>query len=290
MPIALLGANGQLGREFLQTVQADLVPLSRAQGDLTRPLELRRALEAIRPSVVLNCAAYTLVDQAETEPHAAFAVNAWGVRDLALICRDLDCTLVHISTNYVFGLDENRRTPYVETDLPGPTSTYGNSKLAGEYFVQTHCPKHFILRTCGLYGPTDPQSKRSNFVETILRKAATGQPLRLVNDQVCTPTSTYDLVQAVAECLRSEQYGLYHVTNSGACTWYEFARAILELTRQNTPISPIGTPDYPVPAKRPIYSVLEHQQWIEHGFAPLRPWAEALSGYLRRRDKYLAAA
>src|SRR5262249_54147366 len=146
------GAAGQLGRDLCPRLSGEVVPLGRPQADLTRPDPLRALLTELRPDAVINCAAYNFVDKAETEPEAAFAVNAWGVRVLATICRDLDCTLVHISTDYVFGVEPSRRIPYDEMDAPGPVSVYGLSKLAGEYLVRSLCPKHFVVRTCGLYG------------------------------------------------------------------------------------------------------------------------------------------
>src|SRR3954471_24762379 len=151
MRFAVLGAAGQLGRDLCPRLPGDVVPLDRSRADLASPDQLRATLTELRPAVVVNCAAYNFVDKAETEPDAAFAVNAWSVRALARICRDLDCTLVHFSTDYVFGLDTNRRTPFETTDAPGPVSVYGMSKLAGEYAVQAECPKHFVIRTCGLY-------------------------------------------------------------------------------------------------------------------------------------------
>src|SRR5262249_13541175 len=149
---AVLGAAGQLGRDLGPRLAGDVVALTRVEADLTRPDTLRAALAGARPDVVVNCAAYNFVGKAESEPAAAFAVNAWGVRDLALICRDLGCALVHFSSDYVFGLDEARQTPRAETDAPGPVGVYGLSKLAGEYLVRAICPRHFVLRTCGLYG------------------------------------------------------------------------------------------------------------------------------------------
>src|SRR5262249_39753066 len=149
MRCAILGAGGQLGRDLAPRVEGEVTCLTRGQADLTRPETLRAALEELRPQVVINCAAYNLVDKAESDPKTAFAVNALGVRQLAILCRDLDCTLVHFSSDYVFGLDETRRAPYAETDAPGPISVYGQSKLAGEDSVRAVCPRHLLIRTCG---------------------------------------------------------------------------------------------------------------------------------------------
>src|SRR5262249_8549339 len=178
-----------------------------------RPESLQEALLQVRPKVVVNCAAYNFVDKAESEPLAAFAVNAWGVRALAQICRDLDCSLVHFSTDYVFGLDTARGSPYRETDAPGPASVYGLSKLAGEYLVRFICPKHFVIRTCGLYGVWGSGGKGGNFVETMLRLAGQGKPLRVVADQQCTPSYTVDIASAAAALIQTERFGLYHLTN-----------------------------------------------------------------------------
>src|SRR5262249_30317645 len=152
MKHVVLGAAGQLGSELCSRLPGNVIGLTRTQADLTQPEMLRAALSELRPDVVLNCAAYNFVDRAESERDAAFAVNTWGVLALAKICRDLDCTLVHYSTDYVFGLESERTSPYAETDRPGPVSVYGLSKLAGEYWVSGICSKYCIIRTCGLYG------------------------------------------------------------------------------------------------------------------------------------------
>jgi dTDP-4-dehydrorhamnose reductase len=278
MRIAILGAAGQLGQEFARILPGEFVALARAAADLSNPPALRAKLQEIGPSVVINCASYNAVDRAESEPDAAFAVNALGVRSLALLCRELDCTLVHFSTNYVFGLDQDRAVPYVESDVPGPISVYAASKAAGEWFVRSLCPKHFVLRTCGLYGGSG--TRRGNFVETMLRKAAEGEPVRVVADQLCTPTSAADLARASLPLLGSSDYGLYHVTNAGACSWFEFALAIFAMSGSRTPLTPIRSEEFVLPAKRPGYSVLSNARWIRAGFAPLRPWQDALAEYL----------
>src|SRR5437868_9512036 len=228
MHYAVLGAVGQLGRDLCPRLGGHVTALTRAEADLTRPETLQATLTELRPQVVINCAAYNFVDQAETEPEAAFAVNAWGVRALATICRDLDCVLMHFSTDYVFGLDEGRSVPYQETEAPGPVSVYGLSKLTGEYLVRALCPRHFVVRTCGLYGVWGSGGKGGNFVETMLRLASQGKPLRVVADQTCTPSYTADVAEAALALVRAGRHGLYHVRSGGACSWHEFARAIFE--------------------------------------------------------------
>jgi dTDP-4-dehydrorhamnose reductase len=282
---AVLGAAGQLGRDLCPRLPGEVVSLTRDRADLARPETLRAALDELRPDVVVNCAAYNFVDRAEAEPPAAFAVNAFGVRDLALLCRERDCTLVHFSTDYVFGLDEKRRTPWAETDAPGPVSVYGLSKLAGEYFVRALCPRHVVVRTCGLYGIWGSGGKGGNFVEAMLRKAGKGEPVRVVADQVCTPSYTADVAAAAVELIRSGGCGLFHVTNAGPCTWHDFARAIFELAGVTADLTPITSAEYGAPARRPAYSVLEPAACRALGLAPLRPWREALAAYLEERKR-----
>jgi dTDP-4-dehydrorhamnose reductase len=281
----VLGAAGQLGRDLCPRLAGDVVALTRAEADLTRPETLRAALADARPDVVVNCAAYNFVDKAESEPAAAFAVNAWAVRDLALVCRDLGCALVHYSTDYVFGLDEARQTPWAETDAPGPVSVYGLSKLAGEYLVRALCPRHFVLRTCGLYGVWGSGGKGGNFVETMLRVAGQGKPLRVVADQTCTPSYAADVAAATAALVPTGRYGLYHVTNADACTWHEFARAIFELAGVPADLTAIPSREYAAAARRPAYSVLAGRALAAAGVPPPRPWRDALAAYLAERKQ-----
>jgi dTDP-4-dehydrorhamnose reductase len=277
---AVLGAGGQLGHDLCQRLPGEVVRLARADVDLTRPDMVRSALQTLRPDVVINCAAYNLVDRAEEEWTAAFAVNAWGVRTLAEACGEFDCTLVHFSSDYVFGLESGRQTPYAETDAPGPVSAYGVSKLAGEYLARAVAPRHFVIRTCGLYGIHGAGGKGGNFVQTMLRLAAAGKPLRVVADQCCTPSSTVDVATAAAALVQTGAYGLYHVTNAGSCTWYEFARTIFEKAGVPADLTPIASSEWKAPARRPAYSVLGLDKYSALGLTPLRPWQDALGAYL----------
>jgi dTDP-4-dehydrorhamnose reductase len=279
---AVLGAAGQLGRELCQYLPGEVHAFTRADIDLTRP-ETLAPLRELHPDCVLNCAAYNLVDRAESEPEGALAVNALGVRHLARLCGALDCTLVHFSTNYVFGLDADRRTPYLETDPPGPLGAYGLSKLAGEYFVRALCPRHFVIRTCGLYGRPVPGGKGGNFMTTMLARAASGQPLRVVHDQVCTPTYTADLAAATAALLETACYGLHHITNAGACTWFEFAEAIFAGAGLDVTVTPVTSADFSSAARRPAYSVLTSGRADLPSAMRLRSWQEALHEFLQDR-------
>ncbi len=288
MRFAVLGALGQLGRDLCPLLPGEVIPLSRADADLSCPGDARRLLERLKPDTVINCAAYNLVDRAESDPAAAFAVNAHAVRELALACRDLGCLLVHFSTDHVFGLDENRK-PWRETDAPGPVSVYGASKLAGEHLVRAVCPRHLLIRTCGLYGRHGSGGKGGNFVETMLRLASQGKPLRVVNDQVCTPSSTVDVAVGTVALIEKGRTGLYHLTCDGACSWFEFARTIFDLAGVAAEMRPISSAEYGAAARRPAYSVLDTAKYQELGRPPLRSWREALADYLERRATAMAA-
>jgi dTDP-4-dehydrorhamnose reductase len=282
---AVVGATGQLGVELCALLADQVSGLNRLQADLTRPESMREALQSLRPEVVINCAAHNFVDRAESEMEAAFAVNAWGVRNLAEICRELDCVLVHFSTNYVFGLDEKRRNPYAEADLPGPISLYGLSKLNGEYFARFLSPKHFVIRTAGLFGHGGRGGNKTNFVELMLRLAGQGKPIRVVADQVCTPTSTRDLARATIALIQTQRYGLYHLTNSGACSWHEFAQTIFEIAGVRANLSAVSSQEFGAPARRPRYSVMATGAYESLDLPRPRPWRDALAEYLQERSK-----
>lgn len=282
MKIAILGAHGQLGGELVRLLGSAALPFSHADLDVTQPASVAAQFDRQSFDAVINCAAYNAVDLAETEGDAAFRGNALGPCVIAECCQRQGIPLVHISTDHVFGQDVERRTPYVETDAPGPLGAYGRSKLAGEELVRTTCARHFILRTCGLYGWHGRSGKR-NFVETMLKLGREMSELRVVADQRCTPTSTHDLAEAIIELLATPEYGTYHVTNSGDCSWAEFATEILRIANLPTVVIPITTPEYGAKAPRPAYSVLNCEKLAGVIGRPLRPWGEALHLYLSER-------
>jgi dTDP-4-dehydrorhamnose reductase len=290
MKIAVLGAQGQLGRDLGPRLAGEVVPLTRADIDLAKPETIAAAIDSLRPDIFVNCAAYNFVDLAETEPAAAFLVNAWGVRALANACREVNCRLVHFSTDYVFGLDASRTEPFSETDAPGPVSVYGLSKLAGEYFVRGADPRNLVIRTCGLYGAWGSGGKGGNFVETMLKLGRQGKPLRVVDDQRCTPSSTVDVAEAAAELMRINAGGLFHVTNGGSCTWFEFATEVFRQAKLTVDLMPIPSAEYPKPARRPRFSVLSCAALAKAGVAAPRPWPEALAAYLAEKASQRAPA
>jgi len=282
MRVLVIGASGQLGTDLVKVMDDwDLVPMTHADLDICDFVYARKVLEEKKPNIVINTAAFNQVDDCEEEVSKAFWVNAFAVRNLAQICADLDCMLVHVSTNYVF--DGYKKEPYKEDDLPNPLSVYGTSKLVGEYFVRNICPRHFVIRTSGLYGVAGSRAKGGNFVETMIRLAEGGRPIRVVNDQVLTPTYTRDLAEKIEELIQTEVYGLYHITNSGECSWYEFAAKIFELLDLNPDLGPTTTAEYGAQARRPAYAVLARNKLKELELNDLRPWQEALEAYLKER-------
>jgi dTDP-4-dehydrorhamnose reductase len=284
MRIALLGSNGQLGRDLLaQLSEHELFPLTRQEFDVTDHARARSVISDLKPDLVLNTTAYHRVDDCESQPELAYNVNVLAVLNLVRISNDLDAALVHFSTDYVF--DGKSRTPYSEDSVALPLSIYGNSKLAGELLVRTMARKYFVIRTCGLYGNAGSRGKGGNFVETMLSKARNGDPIRVVNDQILSPTSTLEVARQMKSLLTSTHYGLFHMTSEGACSWFEFATAIFELAEIPADLSPTTSDAYKSPAKRPQYSVLENGRLKKLGLNRMRHWREGLSEYLNLRTK-----
>jgi len=290
LKLALIGANGMLAQMIKRVAPAgyDIINLFRPEFDIVDRNQVLSLLKRIQPDVIVNCAAYTNVDGCETNEESAIQVNGAGPGYLAEAALDVGATLVHISTDYVFPGD--KMEPYSEDDATGPLSAYGRSKLAGEQaLLSSGLTNYFILRTSWLYGPGG-----NNFVETILRLAGEREELRIVADQHGSPTFTADLANAIFHLLMAAQgqqaYGIYHFSNNGICTWYEFANRIVSLARSNNlPIKvdrllPIRTEEYPLPAKRPAYSVFSKTKY-EAVTGQVSPcWQESLESYFKMRQ------
>ncbi|PSO56084.1 MAG: dTDP-4-dehydrorhamnose reductase [Cyanobacteria bacterium QS_7_48_42] len=262
--ILLTGVNGQLGQDLQRTLAGwgEVTGTGREQMDLAQPAQIRHVIEELKPEVIINTAAYTAVDQAETETEKAKALNAIAPSVIAELAQQQGAALVHLSTDYVF--DGSKNTPYTEEDTPNPVSVYGQSKLAGEQAVRANCDRHLILRTAWVYGACG----KKNFVKTMLRVGAEREELRVVADQVGTPSWTGEIASAITQLLppNPNLTGTYHFTNSGVASWYDFAIAIFEEAQQlGFPLKvqrvvPLTTPEYPTPAQRPPYSVLSTQK------------------------------
>jgi len=285
--VAVIGANGQLGTDLCRALEGiDLVALTEADIDIAEMGSVRNALEGHRPEIIINTAAYVRVDDCEDERETAFRVNALGARNVALVAQELGARLVQLSTDYVFGGEpEPRTTPYTEFDTPVPLSMYGKSKLTGESLVRHFCLRHFVVRSSALFGVAGSMGKGTNFVETMIRLGKERDELRVVDDQVFSPTYTRDLADKIAELMVTEHYGTFHVTNRGACSWYEFAVEILRLADITTPVVPITSDMYPQKAARPRYSVLDNFHLRLLGIDDMRSWQEALVGYVGERGQ-----
>jgi len=277
--LLITGARGQLGRELtmlLQDSAHQVVGVTHADCDITSPRAVARVMEQVHPDAVINCAAWTGVDAAEDHRDVAFAVNAAGARVLAVECERRGSLLCHISTDYVF--DGTATSPYREDAAPHPLGVYGASKAAGEAEVRAVSPRHQIVRTAWLYGQDGP-----NFVLTMVRLARERGELRVVADQRGAPTWTGHLAPALVQLVERGSPGTFHLTNSGDTTWHGFATAIVADAGLDVPVVAITTVEYPTPAPRPAYAVLDNAEWRRLGNGALPHWREGLREYLRRR-------
>ena len=266
MKVLLIGANGQLGSDLLKVFQAagdTVVPATHAQLDVCSEAQISEVMAQAKPDVVLNTAAYHRVDECEHKSALAFQVNGTAAMYLAQACKAAGSTLVHYSTDYVFGGYE-KSSPYDEIDLPAPVNVYGTSKVVGEHLIAAYTHRYFAIRTCGLYGLAGSSGKGGNFVETMLKKALAGEAIRVVDDQILTPTYTADLAQATRGLILTGRYGLYHVSSEGQCSWYEFTRYLFERAAVDAKLSPVKSSEFASPVKRPANSVLSK--------AKLRGW------------------
>ena len=282
MRIAVIGADGQLGSDLVRTLARDeVIPLYYPEFDVTRPERVRSILRGLRPDTVINTAAFHRVDECEDDPEMSFRVNSIAVRDLARLAADLGFVLVHFSTDYVF--DGRKKAPYTEADPPNPLNVYAVSKLAGEYFLRALTEKHFLIRSCGLFGEASSREKGYNFVDKMIALAEDGEPLRVVDDQWVSPTSAAELAERTSELLRTDHYGLYHLTSEGQCTWFQFAQEIFSLLGRRPHLEPVDSKTFGAKARRPLYSVLENKRAEETGLRDFSSWNDALRAYLGKK-------
>ena len=279
--VIVTGADGQLGSELCRQLGSRALGLTRNDCDLSDPAQTQRMLNEYRPQIVINSAAYTAVDRAEAEIALCHSINADAVLVLANACRNVDATLVQVSTDYVFGGDQERSLPYCEEDEPSPLSVYGRSKLAGEQYA-AEAGKYFVVRTCGLYGRR-VKPTQSNFVDTMLRLSGERDLLRVVADQHCTPSYCAHVAKAILQLMETNVFGLYHLVNAGATTWYELATEIFRIAGIDVCVEPIASDEYKTVAKRPNYSVLCTNKLSALGIR-LPTWKEALKEYLQTCD------
>jgi len=281
MKIAVVGADGQLGTDVVKAFTAngdETVSLTHSDIEVTDKESVSERLTASRPKIVVNTSAMHHVEKCEQDPAAAFSVNALGAKNLALAAKDIGATLVHVSTDYVF--DGEKKIPYEESDAPRPLNAYGNSKLSGEYFVRSTVAEHFVLRTSAIYGKSPCRAKGGlNFIELMLKLARERGEVRVVGDEVVSPTSTKDIARQIVALSRSDSYGLYHATAEGSCSWHAFAREIFDLAGVKVNLMMAGPNEFPIKVPRPKYSVLENAGLKRHGLNVFQPWQQGLREY-----------
>jgi dTDP-4-dehydrorhamnose reductase len=276
MKIIVTGANGQLGQELVKQLKGtpfSIFAFNKTELDITDQVKVQKTIEKIQPDIIINAAAYTKVDLAETEEETAYNVNGFAQRNLAAAAEKVGAKICYVSTDYVF--DGTASTPYKEYDNRNPLGVYGKSKYIGEQLTQTLSSRYFIVRTAWVYGEYGP-----NFVKTMLKLAEERDELGVVYDQVGSPTYTVDLAGFIINLVQTNKYGIYHATNSGTCSWYEFAKAIFEETGINIKVKPLTSEQFPRPAARPNYSVLDNMALRINGFPPLRHWRDGLTSFI----------
>ncbi|KPV60382.1 dTDP-4-dehydrorhamnose reductase [Paenibacillus sp. A3] len=280
MRIFVTGASGQLGTDLIDLFKEtgfEVFGTSSKNLDITDRKAVECVISEKCPDIIVHSAAYTKVDQAEQDMDEAYAVNAYGTRNIAMAAQNCSAKLIYISTDYVF--DGTSQVPYNEFSPTSPQSVYGKSKLAGEQFVRQWIPKHYIIRTSWLFG-----KHGSNFVNTMLKLAGERAQLNVVHDQFGSPTYTADLAEFVLQLLDKELYGTYHASNTGVCSWYEFSKEIFQQAGlQHVQVNPVSTSEFPRPAPRPSYSVMDHMAIRVNGLKDLRHWKEALSAFLLQK-------
>lgn len=285
--VAVIGANGQLGSELIKVLSQDdtiqLFPLTHSDIEITKDEETKRVLDLVNPDIVINTAAFHKVDDCEKNTDKAFLVNAFAQKKIAEYCQKKNATSVFISTDHVFGLNREKKTPYKETDFPGPLNVYGVSKLSGEYFTKYSCEKHFVIRSGGLFGSTPSSIKGENFVESIISLAKKGHEIRVVNDQILSPTYTNNLARQIHQLLSTNYHGTYHATAQGECSWFDFAKEVFNLIKFQAKLIPVTSKEYYTNIKRPQYCVLENAALKETNLDIMLDWKVGLIEYLKEK-------
>jgi dTDP-4-dehydrorhamnose reductase len=283
MKYAIIGVDGQVGQEFRKCLPVEsVIPLTRGQIDVTDASSTSGCIEGLDCDVVVNLAAFHNVNECEEEPTKAFEVNAIGAGRVAQVAKRGGKKAVYFSSDYVFGQDADRRSPYLESDATGPLNAYGASKLAGEHLVRAAATDHLIVRTSSLFGVVTSK-KGWTFPEMIINRATSGEPLKVVADQYMSPTYTLDLVRHVIALCEGGATGMVHITNGGGCSWHEFATATLEMAGIDYPIEAVSSYAFPSIARRPAYSRLDSELLSSLGANEVRDWKEGLKAYLTEK-------
>ncbi|GKX67808.1 dTDP-4-dehydrorhamnose reductase [Inconstantimicrobium mannanitabidum] len=293
MKIIVTGARGQLGSQIVEDINkgyseigelpeviknAEVLGIDVEELDISDLNKVKEFISIQRPDVVINPAAYTNVDGCESNEQLAYQINALGARNLAIACEGIGAKLLHISTDYVFSGEGN--VPLKEYELPAPQSVYGKTKLAGEEFVREFCSKYYIVRTSWLYGYNG-----KNFVYTIMKAAQERGVLKVVNDQKGNPTNAEDLIHHLLKIILTDEYGIYHCTGEGECSWYDFASKIVEYGNIECIVNPCTSDEFPSPTKRPTYSSLDNMMLRVTVGNEVREWQKALKEFIKRQNR-----
>jgi dTDP-4-dehydrorhamnose reductase len=288
--VVVFGKAGQLGSELVRVFTErgyDVSAFNRSQVDVADNARVETVLAQVDPAIVLNATAYNAVDRAETEPSVAYEGNALAVRNLAHACRQADARLVHFSTDYVF--DGTAGRPYTEQDTPHPLSAYAVSKLAGELYAQAYLDQPLIIRTSGVFGPAGMVTARGNFVEVMMRLASSGQPIRVIEDSVGSPTYAPYLAERTADLVERKLGGVFHIGGGTAITWFKYAQLIFEIANLNPELRPTSEREYRTPARRPKFSALSNEKMERSGLAPMPPLRDAVASYMEIRRQTVSS-
>jgi dTDP-4-dehydrorhamnose reductase len=283
MKVAIIGSNGQLGSDLMEvfSAQHEVVALNHSDIEVADIDSVKSVLTTVKPDLVLNTSASHNVPLCETNPDQAFAINGKGALNLARVCTDIDAKLVHYSTDYVF--DGQKQKPYTESDNPNPLNVYATTKLAGEHFALNYASRSYVIRVSGIYGKIPCRAKGGNFITTMLKLAKEKPEVKVVNDEVLTPTPTSEIAANTLKLVTTDHYGLFHMSSEGACSWYEFARTIWETLQLETPLYPTSVKEFNAPVKRPFYSVLENKHLKEINCNIMKDWKESLVHFLKNQ-------
>lgn len=282
MKVLVTGVKGQLGYDVVRELEKrghEAVGVDIEEMDITKADEVSRVMKSAAPDAVIHCSAYTAVDRAEEEPEICRTVNADGTANIAAVCAEIGCKLLYLSTDYIFSGDGE--SPWEPDDEPSPLNVYGQTKYEGEQAIKAKLDKYFIVRISWVFGING-----SNFIKTMLRLGKENGAVKVVSDQIGSPTYTADLAVLLADMIESEAYGQYHATNEGLCSWYEFAKEIFRAADMNdVTVTPVSTGEFPAKAKRPLNSRMNKERLVENGFRKLPSWQDAVARYIRELNQ-----
>ena len=282
MKVLVTGVKGQLGYDVVRELQSrghEAIGVDIEEMDITDETAVSRVMEETAPEAVIHCSAFTAVDRAEEEQELCYKVNVEGTENIAKMCQKLGCKMLYLSTDYIFSGEGQR--PWEPEDTPSPLNAYGQSKYQGEVALRQYVDKYFIVRISWVFGING-----NNFIKTMLRLGKENGAVKVVDDQIGSPTYTFDLAKLLVDMIETEQYGAYHVTNEGICSWYEFAKEIFqEANMKEVTVIPVSSEEFPVKAKRPKNSRMSKEKLVQNGFSLLPSWQDAVKRYIKELKK-----